>query len=165
MKRYSTRPSRASYPTSQKPPSSIDYAKVLFYIIAIFVIIRLILYLFSDYSITDHYEKYPDPKLDEIKKQLSIVFPEIKTVDIAGSNKSFTINKKHVYICSKDENGNYYDDNMLIYVILHELAHVLCDEVGHTEKYKVIFRSLLERAHKAGLYDPSNPPIDNYCNY
>lgn len=143
----------------------MDYGKVLFYIIAIFVVIRLILYLFSDYNITDHYEKYPDPKLDEIKNRLSIVFPEIRNVDIAGSNKSFTINKKHVYICSKDENGQYYDDNMLIYVILHELAHVLCDEVGHTEKYKVIFRSLLERAHKAGLYDPSNPPVDNYCNY
>lgn len=162
MKRYSTRPSRVS---QNAPSSSIDYGKVLFYLVAIFVIIRLLMYIFSGYNVTDHYEKYPDPKLDEIRDRLSTVFPEIKSIDIAGSNKSFTINKKHVYICSKDENGQYYDDNMLTYVILHELAHVLCDEVGHTEKYKIIFRSLLERAHNAGLYDPSKPPIDNYCNY
>lgn len=166
MKRYSTRPSRVFQPLSLQPQKrSVDYGKVLFYLILIILIVRLIMYLFSDYVIADHYEKYHDPKLDEIRDRLSIVFPEIKSIDIAGSNKSFTINKKHVYICSKDENGQYYDDNMLIYVILHELAHVLCDEVGHTEKYKQIFRSLLERAHKAGLYDPSKPPIDNYCNY
>jgi hypothetical protein len=84
---------------------------------------------------------------------------------MSGSNKSFTVNKEDVYICMKDERNNYYEDNMLIYVILHELAHVLCDEVGHTEKYKDIFRGLLRRAQQAGLYDPNQPPIDDYCNY
>jgi hypothetical protein len=119
---------------------------------------------FTIYS-TDGYDKYYDPKLEEIRQRLAPVFPEIKKIDIAGSNKSFTINKQHVYICAKDEKGQYYDENMLVYVILHELAHVMCDEVGHTEKYKQIFRSLLERANQAGLYDPNKPPIDDYCNY
>ena len=39
--------------------------------------------------------------------------------------------KQKVYLCLKDENNEYYNDNMLIYVALHELAHVLCDEIGH----------------------------------
>ena len=54
---------------------------------------------------------------------------------------------------------------MLIYVLLHELAHVKCDEIGHTEKFKTIFKSLLQKAELAGIYNPYQPPIDNYCNF
>lgn len=145
--------------------SSMDILDIILYIVAFLLIFKIISYLFFSEKYLDGYDKYHDPKLEEIRQRLSATFPEIKNVDLAGSNKSFTINKQHMYICTKDENGQYYDDNMLTYVILHELAHVLCDEVGHTEKYKQIFRSLLERGHQAGLYDPSKPPIDNYCNY
>ena len=45
-------------------------------------------------------------------------------------------------MCLKDKNGKYYDDNMLNYVALHELAHVLCDEIGHTDKFYAIFDEL-----------------------
>jgi hypothetical protein len=152
------------YPYKQ-PGFNINFKRVMRYILYIVIITVFLKYLVYEPYYSDTYDKYYDPKLEEIRDRLSTAIPEIKNVDLSGSNKSFTINKKHVYICAKDENGQYYDDNMLTYVILHELAHVLCDEVGHTEKYKQIFRSLLERAHKAGLYDPSNPPIDNYCNY
>jgi Zn-dependent peptidase ImmA (M78 family) len=113
----------------------------------------------------DSYTEFYDPKLEEMRERIAVAIPEIRNVKLSGSNKSFTINKEHIYICTKDEKGQYYDENMLMYVLLHELAHVLCDEVGHTEKYKQIFRTLLHRAHEAGLYDPSNPPIDNYCKY
>jgi predicted metal-dependent hydrolase len=144
---------------------NVNFKRVMRYMLYIVIITLFLKYLVYEPYYSDTYDKYYDPKLEEIRERLAVVIPEIKHVDLSGSNKSFTINKKHVYICAKDESGQYYDDNMLTYVILHELAHVLCDEVGHTEKYKQIFRSLLERAHKAGLYDPSKPPIDNYCNY
>lgn len=156
--------SNRSYPRSQKQ-ENYNWMRIMRLIIFIILIAFILKYFVVEYYYSDTYDKYYDPKLEEIRDRLSVAIPEIKNVDISGSNKSFTINKKHVYICSKDESGQYYDDNMLTYVILHELAHVLCDEVGHTEKYKQIFRSLLERAHKAGLYDPSKPPLDNYCNY
>ena len=76
---------------------------------------------------------------------------------------SFTINKSRVNLCLKDKEGNYYDDNMLMYVALHELAHVMCDEIGHTDKFHEIFDKLLEKAAAYGIYDPSIPPISNYC--
>ena len=135
--------------------------------LTVFVIVATsyVAYLFYKERMNDTYDKYYDPKLDNLKQRLLPVFPELKDVDMSGSNKSFTVNKEDVYICMKDERNNYYEDNMLIYVILHELAHVLCDEVGHTEKYKDIFRGLLKRAQQAGLYDPNQPPIDDYCNY
>ena len=65
----------------------------------------------------------------------------------------------------KDEQGEYYEDNMLIYVALHELAHVLCDEVGHTEKWKKIFEDLLVDAENKGVYNSNVPPILDYCTY
>ena len=54
---------------------------------------------------------------------------------------------------------------MLIYVALHELAHVLCDEVGHTEKWKKIFEDLLLEAETKAVYDSNVPPILDYCTY
>ena len=54
---------------------------------------------------------------------------------------------------------------MLIYVALHEVAHVLCDEVGHTQKFHSIFEDLLKKATEMGIYNPSIPLIQNYCEY
>lgn len=121
-------------------------------------------YLYKLY-LYDYYDSYYDPKIDSLKSSLVEAIPEIKNIKISGSNKSFTINKKEIFLCLKDKNNNYYNDNMLIYVLLHEVAHVMCDEIGHTEKFKEIFRALLKRAESAGIYDSSRPPIDNYCNY
>lgn len=133
-------------------------------LILIVAFLSLLYFLFWRKRERDTYKFY-DPKLDELRERLSVAIPEIRNISLSGSNKSFTINKEDVYICTKDEHGKYYDDNMLTYVLLHELAHVLCNEVGHTDKYREIFRGLLHRAHEAGLYDPDKPPLDNYCNY
>ena len=42
-----------------------------------------------------------------------------------------------------------------MYVLIHELAHVLCDEVGHTDKYRDIFNGLISEATSLGIYDPT----------
>ena len=54
---------------------------------------------------------------------------------------------------------------MLLYVLLHELSHVLCDEVGHTEKFHEIFDQILAEANKQGIYDNSYSIIQDYCQY
>lgn len=139
--------------------------KFIYSILIIFGIILSFILVYRYYMKNNNFEKYDDPKIDTLKLKLSRVFPEINYIELSGSNKSFTINKREIYLCLKDKNGNYYDDNMLIYVLLHELAHVKCDEIGHTEKFKNIFKSLLVKAELAGIYNPYQPPIDNYCNF
>jgi hypothetical protein len=80
-------------------------------------------------------------------------------------NESYTINKKVIHLCTKDpRNGRYYDKNTLMFVVLHELAHVLCSDVGHTDSFSVINQALLDHAVKCGFYDPSKPFIKNYCS-
>jgi hypothetical protein len=106
-----------------------------------------------------------DPLLNEIKADLIKLHPKFKSIEIYEGEKSYTINKQRVYICLKDKNGRYYNRNMLVYVICHELAHVLCDEIGHTEKFHEVFSDLLEQATNAGLYNPSIPPLKNYCGH
>ena len=86
-------------------------------------------------------------------------------IKIYESNKSYTINKKIIYICIKNENNQYYNFNMLMYVAIHELAHVLCDEVGHTEKFYSIFNKLLDKAEDLNMYDSSVPIISDYCGH
>lgn len=80
-------------------------------------------------------------------------------------NESYTINKKVIHLCTKDpRSGQYYDKNTLMFVVLHELAHVLCGDVGHTENFLIINHALLDHAIKCGFYDPSKPFVKNYCS-
>jgi hypothetical protein len=91
------------------------------------------------------------------------IMSEIKILE---GSKSFTINKRKIYLCLKDKkagNENYYDYNSLIYVTLHEIAHVLCDELGHTKKFQLIFKELLEHAASLGQYDKKKEFVQNYC--
>ena len=133
-----------------------------FYFIAFVIIISVISIFFICNRIREKYLE-EDPILIEIKELLCPVFPEINNTILMKGEKSYTINKSRIHICLKDENNNYYDKNMLIYVILHELSHVKCDEVGHTEKFHSIFKKVIEKAVKEGVYDDSIPPIKNYC--
>lgn len=115
------------------------------------------------YSTIEHYTN--DPILKEIQKELSVLHPKFRDVDINQGNKSYTINKKKVYICLKDENDRYYNKNMLVYVVLHEYAHILCKSIGHSSEFFEIFRQLLNKAAQMGLYDPNIPPVKNYCGH
>lgn len=131
------------------------------------VIVALVFFFLFKIVRRENYVSYDDPHIEKLRQRLLPVFPELKTVEMFASNKSFTIDKKEIYICMKDEYGSYYDDNMLTYVIIHELAHSIQKEVDtqHSQKFKDIFFPLLDRAERAGLYNPNLPVVQNYCNY
>jgi hypothetical protein len=132
--------------------------------IVLFVIVIILSY-FCLMNITERFKK-EDPKLGHLRSYVAQIRPDIvERIDILEDSKSYTINKKKIYMCLRDENGEYYHDNMLLFVILHELAHVLCDEIGHTAKFQQIFQQLLEEASNAGIYDPDIEPVHNYCEY
>ena len=128
----------------------------------------------------EDYELQMDPKLQEIKARIKPIFTDGKVytgrleklnnydfenIMLYKGDKSYTINKTKVYICLKDSKNNYYEDQMLIYVILHELSHVLCNSVGHTEEFNEIFDDLLEEASNRGIYDKNYKTIEDYCEY
>ena len=127
------------------------------------------IFLFTIYSRNQH---APDPYLYDIVESVKPIFNQHKTfcgpldmmndrnvfneITIKTSSKSYTVNKHTVYICVVDPSTNkYYDKNTVVYVLIHELAHVLCDEVGHTDKYRDIFNGLISEATSLGIYDPT----------
>lgn len=153
--------------------------KELRIICAIAAIIILFLIIYFQY--TDSVRESYDPMLDKLKQRVTPMFDgrvyytgDLENVDTSNvldsvrlykSDKSYTINKEKVYMCLKDEDNTYYSMNMLTYVLLHEIAHVLCDEIGHTEKFHRIFEQLISKATDMGIYNPSIPIVQDYCQY
>jgi len=89
----------------------------------------------------------------------------MRETTLQKGEKSYTINKKDVYMCLVDENGNYYPFNMLVYVLAHEYAHVISTSIGHTEEFHLKFDILLDVMIREGFYDPSEEIILDYCLY
>ena len=111
-------------------------------------------------------ETFEDPKCKQIHEKLVKVDPRAQKLSITGSNQSFTEDKMRVYLCLYDEKGNYYDDNMLMYVALHELAHAISRSIDpdhKTDEFKQNFQMLLDRAANIGVYDKSKPLNYEYC--
>ena len=131
----------------------------------LFIVFLFVLLLLSDNIKEEFKPQSNDSKILEIKQKLKHIYPEVDKLEFYEGSKSYTINKSKVHLCVKDESGNYYNDNMLTYVAIHEIAHVLCNEVGHTAKFYEIFRKLLDKAIDLGIYDPTIPAIQNYCKY
>lgn len=135
----------------------------LIIITLLIIFLGLVIYILVR-QVNEHYAQM-DPMLHRIQNHLAPLDPVVKKVSFYSGNRSYTINKKKVFLCLKDENGEYYDFNMLVYVAIHEIAHVLCNEIGHTRKYYRIFDKLLRKAASLKLYDPSKPIIRNYCGH
>jgi hypothetical protein len=148
------------------------------------LILVVLILLLSSYFIYKQLAEFyieDDSKLVELKKFLEPLFPKneqysgvleplnnrdiLSEISLRKGEKSFTINKTKIFLCLKDKKDEYYNNNMLMYVLLHEIAHCLCDEIGHTEKFHNIFAALLEKATKLNIFDPKKSIDKNYCDY
>jgi predicted metal-dependent hydrolase len=72
---------------------------------------------------------------------------------------SYTVNKgEKIVVCLRQRNNNFVEINTLMYVIIHELAHI-CDLTSeqHDEKFWNNFEWILEHAVNIGIY--------NYVDY
>lgn len=102
-------------------------------------------------------------KLRKIDPKLDKKVDELKFLD--GQNRSYTLDKKLIHLCKVNEHGEMYDENQLSLVMIHELAHTLCQSAGHTDEFYAIFNDLLAKATAQGLYDPNMKTDPNYCTY
>lgn len=142
----------------------MKYSQDVSGMVCIFIIIIILIFFLLTRFIEEF--KKEDPMLHTIRNKIRPLHPEmVDHIILLEDTKSYTINKKKVYLCLKDENGEYYNDNMLMFVAIHELAHVLCDEIGHTDKFQDIFQELLNKATELQIYDPKVAPIQDYCEY
>ena len=75
---------------------------------------------------------------------------------------SYTENKKTLILCLRkkeiDANGEneLHDINTMMFVVIHELSHMMNDIWGHKMDFWVLFKFMLENAIEAGIYQPVN---------
>lgn len=83
----------------------------------------------------------------------------IEESDPDSNTTSFSLNKgKKLVFCirHKDDEGTFVDDNTILFVGIHELAHLMTTEVGHTPLFWKNMKILLEKAVDIGIYSPEN---------
>jgi hypothetical protein len=158
-----------------KPVNFSVYFSIFLAFILVIIVGILISRQFEEYKLQD------EPKLNYLRQQFTLFFNKDKTwtgylsslnsrnimdeTTLYKGDKSYTINKQKVFMCLLDKNGQYYSDNMLIYVLAHEYAHVLSESIGHTDEFNRIFSDLLLELEHEGIYDPSQEIIYDYCQY
>lgn len=133
-------------------------------------ILLLIICFISKKRKAEYYQKHK-PILIDIQNKIIKMIPyfdknekvRLLKLKLQPDIKSYTINKHDMHLCLEKEDGNYYDKNILMYVALHELAHIFCDEIGHTPAYHKIFERLLGIANEIGVYDASRSLPKEYC--
>jgi len=76
-----------------------------------------------------------------------------------GEKIAFCLDKK------RSGKGGLIDRNTLMFVAIHELAHVATLSIGHTDEFWTNFKFLLQEAEQIGIYTPvdySRKPKE-YC--
>ncbi len=67
---------------------------------------------------------------------------------------SYSVNKgERIVMCIRQTDGTFVDDNVVLYVAIHELAHIMTIEVGHTDTFWANFKFLLREAINIALYE------------
>jgi predicted metal-dependent hydrolase len=104
-------------------------------------------------------------------KQLDKNFNENRTLiyetDPTSDLTSYSVNKgEELSVCLKSKTtGHLHDINLLMYVIIHEMSHFACPEIGHGSLFQKIFKKFIEVSIKLNIYsydDYTSKPIE-YC--
>ena len=115
------------------------------------------IFILSDY-LCQNKNKYPDfrPYIQQFCDRVNDIVLEENAPD--GKYTSYTVNKgDKISLCLRSiQTKNLHDLNLIMYVVIHELAHVACPEIDHTELFKKILIFLLEISIMLKIYKYTN---------
>jgi predicted metal-dependent hydrolase len=111
----------------------------------------------------ENINKYPEfePYIKQLHKNLHKDRSLIYENDPNSKLTSFSVNKgEEIAFCLRSKKSNkLHQLNLIMYVALHEMAHIACPEIGHGNLFKKIFKFLTEISIELNLYK-----LDNYEN-
>lgn len=104
-------------------------------------------------------KKYPkmEPYINQLSSRIKNVI--IQESSVNSHYTSYSVNKgEQIVFCLRTSSfgKSLHDLNLLMYVVLHEMAHVGCPEYGHTPLFKDIFAFLCHRAIEINVYKKVN---------
>lgn len=81
--------------------------------------------------------------------------------DMGSKDTSYSENKgQKIVVCLRDKTKApeypLIDANTVMFVVLHEMAHLMTETIGHTQEFWSNFRRILQDATQIGLYSPVN---------
>ena len=90
------------------------------------------------------------------------------TENIPGSQYvAYSVNKgEELSLCVREKDTEkFMDDNIILFVAIHELSHIMTPETGHTPLFWDNMKYLLEKASSIGIYNPVDYSKDPrmYC--
>lgn len=107
--------------------------------------------------LTNHmFKKYPDK--ESVKRLKRRYDPSKITETIQGSkHTSYTVNKgEKMVLClrARDSHEKLENENTMMFVSLHELAHIMSKSIGHEDdEFWKNFKFILKNAEDLGMYD------------
>ena len=120
-------------------------------------------YLYENINKYSEFEPYIKQLHKNLHKDRSLIYENDPTSKLT----SFSVNKgEEIAFCLRSKKSNkLHQLNLIMYVALHEMAHIACPEIGHGDLFKKIFKFLTEVSIELNLYkldDYENNPIE-YC--
>lgn len=104
-----------------------------------------------------------DPQVLRFKEYIPVMkqkLPNVKIRENTASSKhtSYSVNKGQelVFCIRSKRDNNIHPLNELLYVAIHELAHIGCPEIGHTKLFYELNLFLLKKAVEFNLYRYNN---------
>jgi hypothetical protein len=102
-------------------------------------------------------QKYPDkPQVKLIAKNFRDDPDRFMESTPDASHTSYSVNKgEEIHLCLRQRAGgneSLVDENVMVFVGLHELGHVCTESVGHGPDFWNNFGWLLKEAEAAGIY-------------
>lgn len=86
---------------------------------------------------------------------------------IENKTETFVINKgQKINLCVVDDTGKVFDVEFLMFVVLHELTHIITETFNHTPEFWRNNIWIMSEASQAGVYKPINyaqAPV-KYCD-
>jgi len=112
-------------------------------------------------KLIDNYKSDPSAMADpRVKVLVSRFNPNsLSENDINSDTTSYSENKgESIVICIRDKAPPYrfVDDNTVMFVLLHEMAHLMTTTVGHTPEFWTNFKRVLHDAVQCGIYTSVN---------
>lgn len=126
--------------------------------------IRIQLQQFVSYLNNKH------PSNTDVQRLVSRFNPnQISEGDYDIRYTTYTLNKgEKIVFCLRSrskQSEEIHRKNLLMFVAIHELAHIMTVSQGHTDEFKENFTFLLREAVDAGVYQAENfkESPENYC--
>ena len=78
---------------------------------------------------------------------------------------SYSINKGEQIVLCLRTNNKLMDLNTMMFVVLHEMAHICTESIGHTTEFWDNFKWILEESINIGIYKKQDFKLNNveYC--